>query len=129
MENLGSNYYLSESDDSEDSGDDDDSDEDEDEDEDEKAERAKPKAQKRTPAEREKARLERRQEALEEKKTAFSAEIDEAVDNASSRMREAFQNAGEDNAAVDPENDSVTHLSLGFGFGRSGRGGFGGGFF
>ena len=65
-------------------------------------------------------------EELEKKKTEVSEAMEEASDDACSRLREAEQNAGEDNAAADPDNQNVTHLSLGFGYGRGGRGGFGG---
>lgn len=50
--------------------------------------------------------------------------MEEALEDACSRLSEAEQNAGEDNAAVDPDNQGVTHLSLGYGFGRGGFGGW-----
>ena len=64
--------------------------------------------------------------ALKEKKDAITEALEEALSDACSRLSEAEQNAGEDNAAADPDNQNVTHLSLGFGYGRGGRGGFGG---
>ena len=62
--------------------------------------------------------------ALKEKKETITAAFEEALSDACSRMSEAEQNAGEDNAAADPDNQNVTHLSLGFGYGRGGFGGW-----
>jgi hypothetical protein len=61
-------------------------------------------------------------DAFKEKKMAITVKMEEALSNASSSFSEAEQNAGEDNAAMDPDNHNVTHLSLGFGFGRGGYG-------
>ena len=58
--------------------------------------------------------------ALKEKKKTIKEAVDEALEDACSRLSEAEQNAGEDNAAADPDNQNVTHLSLGFGYGRGG---------
>lgn len=63
---------------------------------------------------------------LENKKDEVTEAMEKVFDDACSRLREAEQNAGEDNAAEDPDNGGITHLSLGFGYGRGGRGGRGG---
>ena len=62
--------------------------------------------------------------ALDDKKEAVTEAMEKALEDACSRLSEAEQNAGEDNAAADPDNGGITHLSLGFGYGRGGFGGF-----
>ena len=58
--------------------------------------------------------------ALKEKKETITAAFEEALSDAWTKS-EAEQNAGEDNAAADPDNQNV---SLGFGYGRGGFGGW-----
>lgn len=58
--------------------------------------------------------------ALKEKKKIIKKAVDEALEDACTCLSEAEQNAGEDNAAADPDNTNVTHLGLGFGYGRGG---------
>ena len=49
---------------------------------------------------------------LENKKDAVTAAMEKVFDDACSRLSEAEQNAGEDNAAQDPDNGGITHLSF-----------------